>query len=199
MKRNVLLLLSALFVSLVGTIVVLVVRVMRETPQDLVTLALDIAPGVAQQVKDFRRFKLRDGRLEWEVAAREARIYEGSTGIEIEDVTLRWHLRDGRTVGLSSARGTVTLEDREIRKIELDGAVQMSLADYQVHVERASYDHAEQVIDAPGRVEITGTSLKLRGDGLRVDVQRQQLALLKNVAMDIDPAAKSRGGTHAPL
>lgn len=199
MKRRLLLLLTALFVSLVGTIVVLVVRAVRQTPEDLVKLTLDIAPGVAQQIRDFRRVKTRDGRVEWEVAAREAQIFEDSGGIEIKEVVLRWHLKDGRTVGLTSARGTITLEGREIERIDLEGDVQVSLADYEVHVEQASYRHSEQVIDAPGRVEISGAALQLRGDGMRVDVRRQHLALLKNVSMNLDPASPPRGGSHAPL
>jgi len=130
MKRYLLLVVSVIFVTLVGAIVFLVARVMWQRPSDVVKrLTLDLAPGVAQQIKDFRRVKMQDGRMVWEVAARGAQVYDGAERVEVIGITLHWYLKDGRVVGLQSERGVIHLDGKEIRLIELDGSVIVSLAD----------------------------------------------------------------------
>jgi LPS export ABC transporter protein LptC len=199
MRKRLLFAFTLSLVVILGAVAWLVVRTMWQRPEDLVRMTLDLAPGVAQQIRDFRRVKMRDGRVEWEVAAREAQVFEDSSAVEVNGIVLRWYLSDGRVVGLTGERGTIQLEGREVERIELVGSVVVSLADYEVRVEAASYDHSAETIVAPGRVDVSGAALRLRGDGMRVEVRKQQLALLRDVSMQLEPARMPHGGQDAPL
>ena len=102
-------------------------------------------------------------------------------------------------MGLKGDEGRVALDGREVTGVAVDGGIEVTLADYTVHTEHATYDHSRRWISAPGDVEISGHALELRGDHMEVDVDAQRLTLGHNVSMQLQPAlAKHQGGSDVP-
>jgi LPS export ABC transporter protein LptC len=200
MRKRLRLSVLALMVLLLGSVGYLVGRSLwQQRKQDLVRKGIEFVPGVSQHIQDFRRVKMQDGRKVWEVAAQDAQYFEENQTVVVRDVMLQWFLKDGRSVGLKGKEGRIILEDHEVARIELQGEIAVSLADYVVRAERATYDHSRDVISAPGPIEISGRALELRGDGMEVDVDAQRLTLLRNVSMRLQPALLQQGGGDAPL
>jgi LPS export ABC transporter protein LptC len=196
MKRKLRLAVIALVVLLLGGVAALVGRtVWQQRKPALLPGMLDLIPGVSQHIRDFRRVKVKDGRKVWEVAASDGQYFEEEKTVVVRGAVVEWYLQDGRTVGLRGDEGRIMIDGREVVRVELNGGIRVSLADYTVEADNAVYDNATQVISAPGSVAITGGALSLHGDGLTVDVEAQRLRILRNVSMQIRPGVD---GNDAP-
>ncbi len=167
---------------------------------ELARKGLEMLPGVSQHIKDFRRVKVDAGRKVWEVAADDAQYFADERAVVVRGAVVQWYLKDGRVVGLKGPEGRITLDGRDVSRVELSGGIQVSVADYVVRAEHATYERATARISAPGTVEIVGKGLKVTGDGMEVDVDAQRLMLLRDVAMRLDPSrAKTPGTIDVPM
>ena len=170
----------------------------QQRKQDLVQKGLEFLPGVSQHIQDFRRVKIQDGHKVWEVAADDAQYFDEDKTVVIRGAVLQWFLKDGRVIGLKGDQGRVFLDGHEIARIEVEGEIAVTFADYVVRTARATYDNRRELISAPGAIEISGRALQLHGDGMEVDVDTQRLTLLQNVSMQLQPALLKKGGSDAP-
>jgi LPS export ABC transporter protein LptC len=194
--RRILVITIAVLLVAVG---VLVGRTMwQQHGRDLATKGLEFLPGVSQHIQDFHRVKVRDGSKVWEIFAHDAQYFDEDKTVVVRAAAVQLFLSDGRTVGLRGDEGRILLEGREITEVQLDGQIEVTLADYVVHTARATYYHDRQVISVPTAVDISGNALHLRGDRMEIDVSTQCVSLLSNVAMRIEPALL-KGGDNAAL
>jgi LPS export ABC transporter protein LptC len=182
----------ALFLGL-GTVAALVLTIMWQRPEAvLLERGLEILPGVSQHLQNFRRVKMKDGRKVWEVAAADARYFDETNTVVVRGPVLSWYLEDGRRVGLEGTEGRILLDKGDVARVELEGDIQVFLADYRVAADAAVYDRATDRITAPGVVEISGDALRLRGEGLEIRVKDQRLLLQQDVSMVMQPALLRR-------
>jgi LPS export ABC transporter protein LptC len=187
-------------IVLVGGVGFLVGRSMwHQHRLDLLQKGLDVLPGVAQHIRDFRRVKVQGGRKVWEVAAKDARYFDEDKTVVISEAVMKWYQEDGREIGLRGDEGRIVLDGREVRRVELKGHIEVDLADYVVTTERAVYEHEENRISAPGRVIVSGEALELSGIGMDVDVKEQRLYLRQQVSMQLRPALLSETAADVSL
>lgn len=200
MKKHLRLTVISLVVLLLSSIGGLVARSLwQQHTRDVARVALDFLPGVSQHIQDFHRVKVQDGRKVWEVAAEDAQYKEEDEVVIVRGAALQLYLKDGRSLGLKGTDGQILLAGREVTSVDLAGAIQVTFADYVMRTERATYDHQQRMISAPGTVEISGRALQLRGDSMTVDVDAERLTLQHNVSMQIQPGLLKQGGSDAPL
>jgi len=150
-------------------------------------LLVDVLPNVAQRIQNFHRVKVDNGRKVWEVSAREAQYLDTEEVVVVEAPVVEVYLQDGRTVALKGDGGKVYLKDKELQRVELQGAIDVSLGDYVLHTETARYEADRSTIVAPGVVRITGSGFELQGEHMEVDVTAQQLALSQRVKTTLWP------------
>jgi LPS export ABC transporter protein LptC len=197
MKRTLRLTIIVAIVLLIGGVGLLVGRTAWEQrKRSLIPDVMELVPGVSQHIQDFRRVKVKDGRKVWEVSAQDGQYFEEDKVVVVRGPVMEWYTNDGRTVGLRGDEGRIIFDGREISRVELSGDIQVSLADYMVHTSNATYDQGRQLILAPGAIEVSSRALHLTGDGLEVDVERQRLSILHNVAMRLEPEKVKRDRTE---
>lgn len=167
--------------------------------RDIAQTGLEFLPGVSQHIQDFHRVKMQDGRKVWEVAADDAQYREDDKTVVVRGASVRLFLKDGRVLELKGDEGRLTLDRREIARVDLEGDIQLTFDDYVVRTQRATYDHEHQLISTPGAVEISGRALELHGDRMEVEVQSERLRLLHNITMQVQPALFTQGGGNAPF
>ncbi len=190
--------LVAIIAVLLAAVGVLVGRTMwQQYDRDLAAKGLEFLPGVSQHIQDFHRVKVRDGRKVWEVSADDAQYFDEEKTVVVRDAAIQLFLSDGRIVGLRGDEGRILLDGREISEVQLNGQIEVTLADYVVHTARATYYHDRQVISVPTPVDISGNALHLRGDRMEIDVSNQSVSLLSNIAMRLEPALLKGGGDAA--
>ncbi len=194
MKAHIRILVVVLGLGLLGGLGLLVGRTLWVQHRSvLAQQGLEFVPDVAQRIQDFHRVQVRDGRKVWEIVASEARYLAEEQRVEVSGPELQLYLGDGRRVGIKGAAGTVTLNGKELRTVELTGSIEVTVADYTVLADAAIYDRARDSISAPGEVHISGGDLEARGSGLEVEVGAQRLRLRRDVRMTLDTKNGSKG------
>jgi hypothetical protein len=162
-----------------GSVVALVAITMRHRPEiELLQKGLEILPGVSQHLQNFRRVKMTAAGLG--SGGRRARLRCDQHGRRPRPSAVL--VLGGRPAyGLEGTEGRVLLDKGDVARVELEGEIQVFLADYRVAADSAVYDRATDRITAPGVVEITGEALQLRGEGLEIQVKDQRLVLRKSL------------------
>lgn len=160
---------------------------MARRAADLGRSTVDLLPNVAQRIQNFHRVKVDNGRKVWEVSAREAQYLEGEGVVVVVEPMVAVYLKDGRTVSLRGADGTVFLDDRELRRVELKGAIAVQFGDYVMETAEARYEAEGDRIIAPGAVRIRGQEFDLRGERMEIDVRGQHLTLARQIDMTLWP------------
>jgi LPS export ABC transporter protein LptC len=180
----------ALILLSLGTGSALLVRELwSQRKNDLAREALDMLPRVAQRIRDFHRVKVDGGRKVWEVSAKEAQYYQEDKMVAVEEPRVSVFLKDGRMVALSGTTGKVFLDDRDLSRVELEGAIDVQLGEYALRAQKASYERDRDLIVAPGPVEIHGSDFDLHGTSLEIQVASQQLTVSEGVQTVFRPHA----------
>ena len=123
-------------IVLLGGMALMVRRAFNTNTQfELAQKALDLVPDAAQRIQDFHRVQVRDGKKEWEIAAAEARYLEDEHKVVVRAPMVRLYLKDGRSIGIRGDEGVVLLDGKELRSVDLSGAVEVTLADYIVRTD----------------------------------------------------------------
>ena len=155
---------------------------------ELAAAAVEVLPDVSQRIQNFHRVKIEDGRKVWEVQARDAQYKEGEGVVSVIEPVVALYLADGREVSLRGTSGVVLLEGRELKRVDVEGAITVQLGDYALSTDRASYEVATDLVIAPGAVRITGGGLDIEGRHMEVEVGAQRLRLTEQVRVVLQPA-----------
>jgi LPS export ABC transporter protein LptC len=200
MRKHVRLSIIGLVAVLLGGVGFLVGHSLWQQHQrELTQKGLEFLPGVSQHIRDFHRVKVQDGRKVWEVSAQDAQYFQDDNLVVVRDALMELYLRDGRKIGLKGDEARIVLDRRDVRRVELNGSIEVTASDYVVHTDRATYDHSRNLIFTPGAVEISGRALQLRGDRMEVQVDTERVTLFQHVSMHLQPALLKKGGSDAPL
>jgi len=200
MRKRLRLVMISIVVLLLAAVGGLVGRSLwQQGQQDAAQKGLEFLPGVAQHIQDFHRVKVQDGRKVWEVSAQDAQYFEEDKAVVVRDAMMQLFTKDGRVVGLKGSEARITLDGRDVSRVDLSGDIQVTLADYIVRTDRATYDYSRELISTPGAVEISGRGVQLHGDRMEVQVRPERVTLLQNVSMRLEPALLKQGGGDAPF
>ena len=104
------------------------------------------------------------------------------------DPVVALYLADGREVSLRGTSGTVFLDGRDLKRVDVEGAISVQLGDYTLSTDRASYEADRDLVTAPGAVHITGGGLDIEGLHMEVEVGAQRLRLAEQVRVVLQPA-----------
>jgi LPS export ABC transporter protein LptC len=148
----------------------------------LLELGTKVLPEVAQHIRNFRRVRIEDGRVAWEIMAEEARYFDKQEEVMVRAPQLTLHFDDGaRRAHISGAEGRVSLAGRDLIAVALKGTVIVRLDDLEVRTDEATYERATDLVRAPGLVTIHGRTIDVTGLGLEVEVTPRQVRLLDDV------------------
>ncbi len=184
-------------VLLLGVLAVQLWKTLQR-PESVLPKVAGLAPGITQRARDFHRSQIKNGRTVWEVSAAEVEYNQSRNEASIRDVTLKWHLEDGQSIGIHSDYGQVRLEGAELRAVDIRGNVEFALGPYALRIPSASYERGMEKISSPGPVSLTGAGLELTGSKLEVDLQTNRLVLQGNVRMVLRPNEMEKKLPQAP-
>lgn len=175
-------LLAVVAAALVGMGVATWQNMRAQQPRTVADLGADFLPDVSQHIQNFRRVKMKDGKMVWEVKADDAQYFEGDQQVVVQNPRVTFYLEGGgRRAELVGSEGRLTLDGKELAGVTLRGDVVLVLDDLEFRADEARYDHAADRIVAPGLVAIHGKTLDVRGQGLEVDVTPRRVRLLGDV------------------
>ena len=175
------LLIVAVMLALAGLGFVLGRTMINQQATVAVPEADELSPEVSQRIKEFRRVKVKNGRKEWELVAEEAEFVTDQGQVEINGPKLAFYGGEGRDVELKGASGRVYLENGDVSKIELSGGIDVTVGDYFVQTDQATYFQNINSIAAAGEVRLKSSEIALTGQSMLLDLGTRKVLFRNGV------------------
>jgi LPS export ABC transporter protein LptC len=163
-------LLAAIFVSLGGVaykVTEIVRRMQKEIKANPMT-ALDYLPESALQIKDFHRSKIEDGRKVWELFGEEANYYKERKEAVIKKPRFYYYDKKGEVAETKGEQALIYLNEKELERMELRGAIEVTFQGYLLKSEEANYTPANDQIVLPSRTTVVGDGIAVEGARMEV-------------------------------
>jgi LPS export ABC transporter protein LptC len=149
--------------------------------------ALKYLPESALHMKDFHRSKIEDGRKVWEVFGDEANYYKDQKEAIVKKPRFYFYDKKGQTAEATGEVARIYLNDKELEKMELQGAIQVTYQGYVLKSEEAIYVPAKDQILLPSRAVMISDGIELEGSSMEVELQGKKVRLLRNVKTKLEP------------
>ena len=126
-----------------------------------------------------RYTETREGVKEWELEATSAQYFKEDSTILLDKVKATFFGKEGQTYTLVGEKGRF---NTATKAIELFNGIQLESSDgYQMRSQSLNYQAEKREFHTADAVEIMGPQLRVEGIGLIVDLDRQQLKVLREV------------------
>jgi len=189
-KHRRLILLLVIFLSLGGvgykvaqTIWIQKLREIRHNP----LMAQDYIPEAALKMKDFHRAKIEDGRKVWEIFGEEANYLKDQKEAIIKKPRFYYYDKKGETAETTGEVAHIFLNENELEKLQLQGAIQVSYKGYVLKSEEAIYFPAKQRITLPTKTTIISNGMELHGSSMEVELEDKKIRLVRDVKTKLEP------------
>ena len=149
--------------------------------------ALEYLPESALQMKDFHRAKIENGRKIWELYGDEATYFKDQKEAVIKKPKFYYYDRKGEAIETNANEARIYLNEKELERMELRGAIQVSFQGYVLNSEEANYFPAKDQIVLPTRTKVVGEGMELEGSRMEVEMEGKKIRLLQNVRTKIEP------------
>ncbi len=143
----------------------------RYLSQDPVKLITSIQKNASLAIGNVHQVSTREGFKEWILDAKSAHVVDESKQLMLEDVNVVYFLKDGKEVHLTSSRGILKTETKDI---EVIGQVVLTYAGYVLKTEQMNYDHGRRILFSSTPVTITGEAVNLTADSMKYDLNANQ-------------------------
>lgn len=156
--------------------------------------ALDYLPEAALKMKDFHRAKIEDGRKIWEIFGDEASYLKDQKQAIITKPRFYYYDKKGQTAETTGEVARIYLNENELEKMELQGAVQVTYQDYVLKSEEAIYLPGKQLITLPTKTTIISKGFELYGSSMEVELEEKKMRMLRDVKtkLELDKMEKNK-------
>ncbi|MBI5888253.1 MAG: LPS export ABC transporter periplasmic protein LptC [Deltaproteobacteria bacterium] len=135
--------------------------------------------GVGVKIDDVHYTSARKGRVEWVLDAKSATRYKNGNLMALDTVKLVFHNKNNVPYTMTAKEA---LYNETAGEIDASGGVTVSSEEgYSLKTERLKYNSRTARITSSDTVEITTGGMKVTGDGLLIDLNKEQLFLFKDV------------------
>ena len=122
---------------------------------------------------------VREGQAGWSIHAATARYFDDSQETVLSQVNAVFFLKDGNRIALQGEKGVL---HNDSKNMEIMGNVRVSYGDgYQLLTDRLFYERHGELLHTPAAVRFEGEGITLNGLGMRLEMGRQTLSILKNI------------------
>jgi len=149
--------------------------------------ALDYLPEAALKMKDFHRAKIEDGRKIWEIFGDEASYLKDQKQAIITKPRFYYYDKKGETAETTGDVARIYLNENELEKMELQGAIQVTYQGYILKSEEAVYLPGKQRITLPTKTTIISNGFELHGSSMEVELEEKKMRMLRDVKTKLEP------------
>ena len=149
--------------------------------------ALDYLPEAALKMKDFHRAKIEDGRKIWEIFGEEASYLKEQKQAIITKPRFYYYDKKGETAETTGEVARIYLNENELEKMELQGAIQVTYQGYILKSEEAIYLPGKQRIILPTQTTIISNGFELHGSSMEVELEEKKMRMVRDVKTKLEP------------
>lgn len=172
-------LISFLLVFTVGSIAFTLLRNVGEEERQETPKASLRLPKADMIMTNVRFVDTRQGKRNWVVESRTARLFKEKNKAAFEGVHITFFAKDGREMHLYSNRGEM---DTNSRNMSAEGDIRGRSSDgLEFFTSTLDYTYAKREIMTDDPVKIVGSGFETEGIGMVVDVENERVQLLNQV------------------
>ena len=182
-------LLVAIFLSL-GGVAYKVTEVVQRAQKEIKNKplkVLDYLPESLLRIKDFHRAKIEDGRKVWELFGEEASYFKEQKEAVIKKPRFYFYDKKGEVAETTGDEAHIYLNEKELERMELRGAIQVTFQGYVLKSEQANYLPAKDQIILPNHTTVVGEGINLEGSRMEVELEDKKIRLLRQVKTKLEP------------
>jgi LPS export ABC transporter protein LptC len=177
-----------------------VAQIVRRVQKDVKSnpvKALDYLPESALRLKDFHRAKIENGRKVWELFGDEANYFKEQKEAVVKRPRFYYYDKNGNIAETKGDEALVYLNEKELERMEVRGAIQVTFQGYVLKSEEANYLPAKDQIVLPTRTTVVGDGIEVEGERMEVELEDKKIRLVNAVKTKIEPQklAKKKNST----
>lgn len=143
-------------------------------------------PGVFKNadagIEGFSFVQTKDGKMQWKVQARRARIVENESKAVLEDLQVTLFGEEGTQMILEGDEGVVDIESHNFTLKKREGSIPIHLeSGYTIYTNQLQWTDQNQEISTDAPVTIHGDGIKITGLGLRGALGTETFTITKDV------------------
>ncbi|HYJ14325.1 MAG TPA: LPS export ABC transporter periplasmic protein LptC [Candidatus Limnocylindria bacterium] len=161
---------------------------------------LNALPDTVLQIKDFHRAKIENGRKVWELFGDEANYLKDKREAVIKRPRFLYYDKKDETAETSAEAAHIFLNEKDLERLELKGAVRVAMKGYVLTSELANYVPAKEQILLPSRTQVVGEGISIEGASMEVELEDKKIRMVRDVKTKIEPdkLAKKKSKTASP-
>jgi LPS export ABC transporter protein LptC len=159
--------------------------------------ALDYLPESALRLKDFHRAKIENGRKVWELFGDEANYFKEQKEAVIKRPRFYYYDKKGNIAETKGDEALIYLNEKELERMEVRGAIQVTFQGYVLKSEEANYLPAKDQIVLPTRTTVVGEGIELEGARMEVELEEKKIRLVNAVKTRIEPQKLAKKKNNA--
>jgi LPS export ABC transporter protein LptC len=168
----------------------------------LVTIAAFVASGPSRRVppvsvavlpnagdaglREFSFVQNKDGLVDWNIHAKQARVSETEAKAVLTDVTVTLTGRDGVSMSVEGDEGTINTSSKDFVIARRAGDLAVVLQDgfiiYTSHIAWANEEHRLWTDEA---VRITGPRMEILGQGMDAYLENREMRVRRDVRVEV--------------
>lgn len=143
-------------------------------------------PGVFKNadagIEGFSFVQTKDGKMQWKVQARRARIVENESKAVLEDLQVTLFGEEGTQMILEGDEGVVDIESHNFTLKKREGPIPIHLeSGYTIYTNQLQWTDQNQEISTDAPVTIHGDGIEITGLGLRGALGTETFTITKDV------------------
>ena len=161
-----------------------------ESPSRGASVSLNAIEEADAKLGEFTFTQSKGEAVEWQVRARQARIFEQEKRAVLHEVVLTFYGGSGDEVTVHGEEGTfnTVTKDFVLANRETPIVVQ-TRSGYTIYTNRLEWVEAMREIRTTAPVRIVGHGLEIRGQGLMGRISSEEFEILKDVHVDLVSAS----------
>lgn len=138
-------------------------------------------------MKGFHRSKIEGGRKIWEIFGDEASYLKDQKQAIITKPRFYYYDKKGERAETTGEVARIYLNENELEKMELQGAIQVNYQGYVLKSEEAVYLPGKQRITLPTKTTIISDGFELQGSSMEVELEGKKMRMLREVKTKLEP------------
>jgi len=156
----------------------------RKRPQERVPVSEGDADLILSQISFVQT---RNNLKDWELTAKEAEFHEEDQTAFLKTISVVMESEHGAPLTLTGDRGKIDSGGKTFSVQSGHSPVTVHLSNgYTIQTSSLSWSSEERVIQTDDPVEISGAGVAIRGEGMRIIVDRSEVTLMRNVHAKMD-------------
>lgn len=149
-------------------------------------MASPVFDAADAKIQDFVYRQTQEGRVQWEVEAQNAQVYEAEHHAVLERVQVRLLGVNGQKMVLEAEAGTLDTATSNFDLHNREKRITIELANgYTILTPHLHWTNGEQAIHTNHPVTIHGHGLTITGIGLIAELRTEQFTVLDDVRVEV--------------